>query len=129
MIDFTHLSVIDTETTKNVPLEAEVAQLAVGVWVGDEFVIESKFFDTVTPMPFTAMAVNHITREMIAGLPLFMQDQLDDLTMFRYASTRFYIAHNSNYDSKVIKKRCNEINFEFTTPFICAAVAGKPLPE
>lgn len=122
---FENVKVLDTETNSDNAKIAEIAQLAIGYYNGENWIVESKYYDTVEPMPFGASAVNHISRKMIAGKPKFLEEAEEDVMFL--GSPGYFVAHHSPYDKKVITNAFAKLGFTFEDKFICTLRLAKKL--
>ena len=94
---------LDTETTNIDVKEAEILQLAHTNVFHDE--PENIMYRSVKPIPPEASAVHHISNRMIRGLPTFGQNTGPVETLTN-KDTRFYVAHNADYDKQVLINSC-----------------------
>lgn len=94
---------LDTETANIDVKEAEILQLAFTTdFHGDP---TNVLYRSVKPIPPEASAVHHISNRMTRGLQTFGQNTAD-LESLVGQNTRYYIAHNSDYDRQVLINSC-----------------------
>lgn len=95
------LRVIDTETCGLNGGVVEVASVDIDYSLS---IINpmSDFVKPDRPIEFSAMAIHHITEDIVADKPL-----IDDV-VGRYQGADFYIAHNSNFDKGVLPEMGGE---------------------
>jgi len=118
-------TVIDTETTGVNFKEDEVVEVAGGRLINDEWKVESLLMGSNNPVPPGASAVNNISNKMIAGLPKFDQciETINDIV--HVDSTKYMVAHNSNFDRRMMLvsyERANDTvfnKFEIQEDWIC----------
>jgi exodeoxyribonuclease X len=106
--------VIDTETTS---FEGGVVEIA-SVDIVDGVICNpmSDFARPAEPIGFEAMAIHHITEEMVADAP-----PIDDV-IGRYLGADVYVAHNAAFDRAKLP--------QITAPWICTMkLARKLWPE
>ncbi|KAB1578729.1 exodeoxyribonuclease X [Serratia marcescens] len=106
--------VIDTETTS---FEGGVVEIA-SVDIVDGVICNpmSDFVRPLEPIGFEAMAIHHITEEMVADAP-----PIDDV-IGRYLGADVYVAHNAAFDREKLP--------QITAPWICTMkLARKLWPE
>jgi len=106
--------VIDTETTS---FEGGIVEIA-SVDIVDGVICNpmSDFVRPPEPIGFEAMAIHHITEEMVANAPL-----IDDV-IGRYLGADVYVAHNAAFDRAKLP--------QITAPWICTMkLARKLWPE
>src|SRR5690606_15049603 len=83
-------------------IEQEDRLCQVAYSIGDEFVNE--YFKPPVPIKYTAMAVTHITNEMVEDKPSFdSSDMKKNLQSLSDAGT-ILVAHNAPYDLKMLGK-------------------------
>lgn len=90
---------LDTETTDNTP-DCKLIQLAYKV-EGSEPV--NKLYKPVDPINFEAMAVHHITEEMVAGKPAF-KDSAEFNQLQELLNDGVLVAHNAAFDVGVLER-------------------------
>ncbi|MFU2317832.1 exodeoxyribonuclease X [Rahnella sp. PCH160] len=106
--------VIDTETTSIPGGVVEVA--SVDIVNGEICNPMSDFVKPPEPISFEAMALHHITEEMVADAPL-IDDVID-----KYLGADIYVAHNAAFDREKLP--------QITAPWICTLkLARKLWPE
>lgn len=113
------LTVADTETTDLNSKVAEVCQVATARFDGFEWQSRASYYGTVNPIPFKASAKNHISRRMLAGRPVFLEDVQESMFTLAYEETRYFVCHNSNYDKSVLVERFNDAGLVWDKEFIC----------
>ncbi|AOM42819.1 exodeoxyribonuclease X [Xenorhabdus hominickii] len=74
---------------------------------------QSHFVDPQKPISISAMAIHHITDEMVAGFPLITN------VIEKYKGADFLVAHNAAFDSRMMP--------EMDAPFICTLKLAKRL--
>jgi exodeoxyribonuclease X len=106
--------VIDTETTS---IEGGVCEIAsVDIVNGEICNPLSDFVKPPEPIGFEAMALHHITEEMVADAPL-IDDVID-----KYLGADIYVAHNAAFDREKLP--------QITAPWVCTMkLARKLWPE
>lgn len=106
--------VIDTETTS---IEGEVIEIAsVDIVNGEICNPISDFVRPSEPISFEAMAIHHITEEMVADAPP-IADVID-----KYLGADIYVAHNAAFDREKLP--------QITAPWICTLKLSRKLwPE
>ena len=84
------LRVIDTETTS---LDGSVLEIA-SVDIVDGVICNpmSDFVKPTEAISFEAMAIHHITEDMVADAPLISE------VIHRYLGAQAYVAHNAKFD-------------------------------
>ncbi|MDC9599006.1 exodeoxyribonuclease X [Xenorhabdus anantnagensis] len=97
--------VVDTETCDMDSGIVEIASIDVVDNVIDYTTQQSHFVDPQKPISISAMAIHHITDEMVANSPL-INDVID-----KYKGADFLVAHNAAFDSHMMP--------EMDVPFIC----------
>jgi exodeoxyribonuclease X len=108
------LRVIDTETTS---IEGGVVEIA-SVDIVDGIICNpmSDLVKPTEPISFEAMAIHHITEDMIADAPA-IDDVID-----RYQGADAYVAHNAKFDKSKLP--------QITAPWICTLKLARSLyPE
>lgn len=105
------LRVIDTETTS---LEGSVLEIA-SVDIVDGIICNpmSDFVKPTEAISFEAMAIHHITEDMVADAPLIGE------VIGRYLGAQAYVAHNAKFD----KSKLPQID----GPWICTAKLARVL--
>lgn len=94
-----HIILLDTETTDLDPTRRMVQFAYKNTMSGK---IVNEYFKPPMPISFGAMAIHHITNEMVAGKPLFegsifLQELVEDL------DGGVLVAHNAAFDIEVLK--------------------------
>lgn len=104
------VSIIDTETTNCLPVQAEIVEIASTIFRDGKLESDSMLFSTKEPIPFEAMATHNITNKMVQGLPLFTEktNEAADLLKLTDHNIAYFVAHNCQYDQKVLKKQFSE---------------------
>lgn len=117
--------VLDTETTDIDVNQAEIVEIAYTTSFNTSNCdVEVNRFRPIKPIPPEASAIHHITTRMVKNEPTFSQaaDLIGNITS---QGPRFYIAHNSDYDKKVLVASCkrdglDSLSKDFEgTPWIC----------
>ncbi|MGL6117854.1 exodeoxyribonuclease X [Plesiomonas sp.] len=111
---FKRIRVIDTETTS---LEGGVIEIA-SVDIVDGIICNpmSDFVKPHEPISFEAMAIHHITEEMVENAPTLNE------VIGRYLGADAYVAHNAKFD----RSKLPQIN----SPWICTLKLARSLfPE
>ncbi|MDQ2255053.1 exodeoxyribonuclease X [Enterobacter soli] len=105
------LRIIDTETTS---LEGSVLEIA-SVDIVDGVICNpmSDFVKPTEAISFEAMAIHHITEDMVADAPLIGE------VIGRYLGAQAYVAHNAKFD----KSKLPQID----APWICTAKLARVL--
>ncbi len=124
---FDGLTVLDTETTDLDSKTAEVCQVATARFNGFEWQGKAAYYGTVDPIPHKASAKNHISRRMLAGKPVFLQQLDSSLDILQYDATGYYVAHNSAYDQSVLVQRFTNAGLTWDKPFICTMRCAEKL--
>lgn len=102
-IEFFHsVSVIDTETTNLYPDQAEIVEIASGIYDNNSWKVSSRFFGAASGIPPEASAKNHISNRMIKGLPTFNHSYESAKKLLNWDKS-YIVAHNSKYDQEVLK--------------------------
>ena len=87
---------LDTETTGKDPTQAHVVEIAI---IADDLKIENRCKPR-TPISIGAMAVHHITDQMVADLPDFVATPAYDYLLDHPGD--ILVAHNAPYDVRVL---------------------------
>lgn len=106
------VTVLDTETTNLSPENAEIVEIGGASYDGKTWNISSMLMGAANGIPPEASAKNNISNRMIDGLPLFGEVMADVKKIFRWNNSLYYVAHNSQYDQKVLKASFSRINLE-----------------
>jgi DNA polymerase III epsilon subunit-like protein len=91
---------IDTETTGGGP-EDRLIQVAYKTSENTEV---NEYFSTEKEISIGAMAVHHITPEMLEGKPLFKGSATEQDLKERFAKGEIFIAHNAPFDVSMIER-------------------------
>jgi exodeoxyribonuclease X len=89
---------LDTETTGNRADEDLLCQLAFKI--GDK--VHEGLFNPRTPIKLTAMAVTHITNEMVADKPVFAGSYMHTLLNELVSAGFIVVAHNADFDIRIL---------------------------
>lgn len=111
------LRIIDTETTGLEGGPETVVEIA-SVDIVDGVICNpmSDFVKPLEPIGFEAMAIHHITEDMVEGAPLLGE------VIGRYLGAEVYVAHNAKFDRSKLP--------QIDAPWICTAkLARALLPE
>jgi DNA polymerase III epsilon subunit-like protein len=95
-------TVLDTETTNCIPIEAEIVELAGAHFIDNNWIPKSKLYGTPNGIPCEASAKNNISNKMIAGLGTFADNASDAEIILGMPHKKWYVAHNSDYDQMVL---------------------------
>jgi len=108
------LRVIDTETTGLEGGPETVVEIA-SVDIVDGVICNpmSDFVKPQVPIGFEAMAIHHITEDMVAGAPV-LSEVID-----RYLGADIYVAHNAKFDSAKLP--------QIDAPWVCTAKLARAL--
>lgn len=102
--------VLDTETTNIDVNEAEIVEIAhTTSFNTDACNVVVERFRPIRPIPPEASAVHHITMRMLKGKPTFSQS-IDTIERLFANQPAYFIAHNSDYDRKVLVESCKRDN-------------------
>lgn len=102
---------LDTETT-GIDSEARLVQLAYkNALTGEEV---SAFFKPPVPISYSAMAVHHITNEMVADKPVFIGSAHQEKLVVALADT-ICVAHNAPFDIGILRNEGVEISTSIDT--------------
>jgi DNA polymerase III epsilon subunit-like protein len=91
---------IDTETTG---IAAEDTLIQVGYRTTDGTDV-NEFYSTDKKIEIAAMAVHHITENMIADKPKFIGSPIYDELKERFSKNDVFIAHNAKFDVDMVEK-------------------------
>ncbi|PHM53284.1 DNA polymerase III PolC [Xenorhabdus hominickii] len=105
--------VVDTETCDMDSGIVEIASIDVVDNIINYIEKQSHFVDPQKPISISAMAIHHITDEMVAGFPLITN------VIEKYKGADFLVAHNAAFDSRMMP--------EMDAPFICTLKLAKRL--
>ena len=106
------VTVVDTETTGVIPDDSEVIELATGRFYNpwsdgrpEQWNILNTLIKPLHPIPPEASSVNYISNRMVENQPIF--DELLEVfdEMMYYKDTTFMIAHNADFDRKMIESQ------------------------
>jgi DNA polymerase III epsilon subunit-like protein len=100
--------VLDTETTNLYPELAEIVEIAEAHWFDDGWSTTGMLLGAKNGIPAAASAKNNISNRMIDGLPTFGESIDDMRKLLRWPKPEYYVAHNANYDRKVLAKAWEE---------------------
>lgn len=90
--------VLDTETTNLQPELCEIVEVAGARWDGREWKAKGTLLGAYHGIPPEASAKNNISPRMISDLPKFDQNIRMVKEILGWPITRYYVAHNANYD-------------------------------
>ncbi|WP_422824345.1 exodeoxyribonuclease X [Xenorhabdus bharatensis] len=105
--------VVDTETCNMDSGIVEIASIDIVGKIINYMEKQSHFVNPQQPISVGAMAIHHITDEMVAESPL-IDDVID-----KYKGADFLVAHNAAFDSRMMP--------EMDVPFICTLKLAKHL--
>lgn len=107
-------SVVDTETTNLEPDKAEICEVGVAFVDLEDlgWVRRDQLYGTNEPIPFAASNKNNISRRMLEGKPLILDDLEGLYTLIRPNHQPFIIAHNSKYDRSVFEIQLGKSNYQ-----------------
>jgi len=111
IIIFMQIIILDTETTDR-DANNRLVQLAYKNLSTGEMVNE--FFKPVVPITFGAMAVHHITNEMVQDKPLFAESK-HKIILPELLKENILVAHNAPFDIQVLKNEGIEIGKNIDT--------------
>lgn len=98
--------VLDTETTDIDVNAAEVIEIAYTTkFDTDTCDVTVNRFRPIRPIPPEASAIHHITMRMVKNEPTFSQS-ISNIENITLQKPKYYIAHNSDYDKKVLVASC-----------------------
>jgi len=106
-----NIIILDTETTDKDP-DNRLVQLAYKNLETGEIVVE--YFKPHVPITFGAMAVHHITNEMVKDKPLFI-DSEHYKKINQLLPENILVAHNAPFDIQVLKNEGIEIGRNIDT--------------
>ncbi|MCC8378670.1 exodeoxyribonuclease X [Xenorhabdus sp. PB30.3] len=105
--------VVDTETCNMDSGIVEIASIDIVGNIINYMEKQSHFVNPQQPISVGAMAIHHITDEMVANSPL-----INDV-ITKYKGADFLVAHNATFDSRMMP--------EMDAPFICTLKLAKRL--
>ncbi|MBI6550695.1 exodeoxyribonuclease X [Xenorhabdus sp. VLS] len=105
--------VVDTETCDMESGIVEIASIDVMDDIINHLERQSHFVNPQKPISISAMAIHHITDEMVINSPLI------DEVIGQYKGADFLVAHNAAFDSRMMP--------EMDVPFICTLKLAKRL--
>ncbi|BET96488.1 exodeoxyribonuclease X [Xenorhabdus sp. TCT-1] len=105
--------VVDTETCDMDSGIVEIASIDIVDNIINYIEKQSHFVDPLKPISIGAMAVHHITDEMVTGFPS-ITDVID-----KYKGADFLVAHNAAFDSRMMP--------EMDAPFLCTLKLARRL--
>jgi DNA polymerase III epsilon subunit-like protein len=95
--------ILDTETT-GFEKNDRIIQLAFIVFDGMNLEPFETFCSTDTPINFSAMAVHHITPEMIADKPRLVETEVYQFLQELNSEDNYMVIHNAPFDLKMLAK-------------------------
>ena len=104
------ITVLDTETTNLLPDLCEIVEVAGTLWDGSKWRTKSMLLGTEKGIPPEASAKNNISNRMIGGLPTFKEDITNVKVILNWPSSKWYVAHNADYDRTALKLAFNNAN-------------------
>lgn len=96
------ITVLDTETTNLLPESCEIVEVAGTTWDG-RWRTKSTLLGAQNGIPAEASAKNNISNRLIANLPTFKNDISNIKVILNWPSSKWYIAHNAEYDRTALK--------------------------
>jgi DNA polymerase-3 subunit epsilon len=123
---------LDTETTGLYPVTAKLLEIGASRFTlgGEEVAVFERLIQPGIPIPAGAMAVHHITNEMVAGMPP-VERVLPAFLDFIDGPETVLLAHNAPFDMEFIGVDLVRLNLPFPTApvFDTAILARAVLPD
>lgn len=100
-----NLVFVDTETT-GTDINSKVIQLA---YIQDDTEVDV-LFNPWIPIPYTAMAIHHITDEQVSSAPRFIDSPYPDILQDILDRWCIFVAHNAIFDIAMLQWEWMKIN-------------------
>lgn len=107
------VAVVDTEATSNKPDEAEMVELGVARYKGGTWEVNDSLFKPTNRIPPQCSAVCNITDAMVKDKPTVLKAVDYILGVLDPIDTKFYVAHNAQYDIAVLNSNFKRIDLDF----------------
>jgi len=108
----TSTTVLDTETTDIDPTKCEIVEIAGSRFTEGRWKVNSTLLGSYGGMPPEASAKNNISNKMINGLRTFGQEYDKISKILNWKNSRYYVAHNANYDILALKTAFSRMNLK-----------------
>lgn len=107
------VAVIDTEATSNKPEYAEIIELGVSRYKCGSWETSDTLFKPQALIPPTCSAICNITNHMVADSLSFTESISFVFDLLDPINTRYYVAHNAQYDIAVLNANFKRADVDF----------------
>lgn len=109
---FEGITIIDFESTSLDCDLAEVIEVGVSWFTGDDWSKAEQLYKPNSPIPPEISAKTFISNRMVKDKPNFQENIVDALELMRIEETNIYVAHNAQFDCILIRKQLEKQEIE-----------------